>query len=84
MLSHVGLCDPMDYNPPGSFVHGIFQARILEWVVIPFSEDLPDQGLKPVSPALAGRFVATEPSGKPPINLGDHCLYLEFKHTFHQ
>ena len=31
------LCDPMDYNPPGSTVHGILQARILEWVAIPFS-----------------------------------------------
>ena len=30
-------CDPMDYSPPGSSVHGIFQARILEWVAIPFS-----------------------------------------------
>ena len=31
------LCDPMDYSLPGSSVHGVFQARILEWVVIPFS-----------------------------------------------
>ena len=31
------LCDPMDCGPPGSSVHGIFQARILEWVAIPFS-----------------------------------------------
>ena len=31
------LCDPMDYSPPGSSVHGILQARILEWVAIPFS-----------------------------------------------
>ena len=31
------LCDPMDCSPPGSFIHGIFQARILEWVAIPFS-----------------------------------------------
>ena len=31
------LCDPKDYSPPGSFVHGIPQARILEWVAIPFS-----------------------------------------------
>ena len=30
-------CDPMDYSPPGSFVHGILQARILEWVAISFS-----------------------------------------------
>ena len=31
------LCNPMDYNPPGSSVHGILQAGILEWVAIPFS-----------------------------------------------
>ena len=31
------LCDPMDCRPPGSSVHGILQARILEWVAIPFS-----------------------------------------------
>ena len=30
-------CDPMDCTPPSSFVHGIFQAGILEWVVISFS-----------------------------------------------
>ena len=30
-------CDPIDCRPPGSFVHGIFQARILEWVAISFS-----------------------------------------------
>ena len=31
------VCDPMDYSFPGSSVHGILQARILEWVAIPFS-----------------------------------------------
>ena len=31
------LCDPMDCSPPGSSVHGILQARIQEWVAIPFS-----------------------------------------------
>ena len=31
------LCDPIDYSPPGSTVHGILQARILEWVAISFS-----------------------------------------------
>ena len=31
------LCDPMDYNPPGSSAHEILQARILEWVAIPYS-----------------------------------------------
>ena len=32
------LCDPMDCSPSGSSVHGILQARILEWVAIPFSK----------------------------------------------
>ena len=31
------LCDSMDYSPPGSSLHGILQARIPEWVAIPFS-----------------------------------------------
>ena len=31
------LCDPMDCSPPGSSVHGILQARTLEWVAISFS-----------------------------------------------
>ena len=31
------LCDSMDYSPPGSSIHGIFQARILEWVAISIS-----------------------------------------------
>ena len=33
------LCDPMDSSPPGSSVHGIFQARILEWVAISYSRE---------------------------------------------
>ena len=33
------LCDPMDCNSPGSSVHGIFQARVLEWVAISFSRE---------------------------------------------
>ena len=36
-FSHVGLCDPMDCSPPGSSVHGILKARILEWVARPSS-----------------------------------------------
>ena len=40
MLSCVWLRDPMDCSPPGSSVHGIFQARILEWVDISFSNYL--------------------------------------------
>ena len=40
------LCDPMDCSPPGSSVHGTFQARTLEWVVMPSSRGIfPAQGL---------------------------------------
>ena len=41
------LCDPMDCSPPGSSVHEIFQARILEWVAISFSRGFPTQGSNP-------------------------------------
>jgi len=71
-------CDPMDSSLPGSSVHGILQARILEWVAISFSSslyaqakllhgmrDLPRSGIEPVSPVLAGRLVATRPPGRP-------------------
>ena len=45
-------CDPMDCSLLGSSVHGIFQARVLEWVAIPSAGDLPDPGMEPESPAL--------------------------------
>ena len=35
--SYLTLSDPMDCSLPGSSLHGIFQARVLEWVVIPFT-----------------------------------------------
>ena len=37
LQSRLTLCDPMDCSLPGSSVHGIFQARVLEWVAIAFS-----------------------------------------------
>ena len=43
------LCNPLDCNLPGSSVHGISQVRILEWVAISFSRDLPDPGIEPTS-----------------------------------
>ena len=45
-------CNPMDCSLPGSSVHGIVQARILEWVAIPFSRDLPNPRIEPKSPVL--------------------------------
>ena len=59
----------VDCSPPGSSVCGILQARILEWVAISFSRDLPNPQIKPTSLALAGRFFTTEPRGKPQFNI---------------
>ena len=49
---------------PGSSVHGILQARILEWAAMPSSRGLPDPGIKPESSALAGVFFTTNATGK--------------------
>jgi len=57
----------MDCSPPGSSVHGILQARILDWVAITFfrtTSQPRDQTRVSASPALAGRFFTTEPLGK--------------------
>ena len=56
----VTLCDSCDYGPPGSPVHGILQAKILEWAAMPSPPgDLPNTRIKPkslMSPELAGGF----------------------------
>ena len=61
------LCNPMDCSPPGSSVHGISQARILEWVAISFSREysLPrDRTHISCISALADRFFTTMPLGR--------------------
>ena len=64
------LCDPVVCSPPGSSVHGILQARILEWVAMPPPGDLPNPGIKPVSltSTCIGRKVLYHKShlGSPP------------------
>ena len=58
------LCNPTDYSPPGSFVHGIIQEReYCSGFQFPPPRDLPDPEIEPVSPvasALAGGFFTTE------------------------
>ena len=54
----------MDCSPPGSSVHGMFQARMLEWVPFPPPGGLPHPGIEPTSPespTLVGRFFTAEP-----------------------
>ena len=74
------LCDPMDCSPPGSSVRGILCAKILKWVALSYSGDLPNPRIEPscpMSPALAGRFftagignlIITRPEG---LKLGLH------------
>ena len=57
-------CDLIDCSLPGSSVHGILQARILEWVAFPFPEDLPNPGTETRSPALKADSLPTELRGK--------------------
>ena len=51
---------------PVSSVHGIFQAKVLEWVAIAFPEDLPNPGTELGSPALRADTLPPEPPGKDP------------------
>ena len=72
------LCDPMDGSLPGSSVHGILQARILEWVAISFSRDLSDPGIKPRSPALQADSLLSELPGKPLLTEDESKFLLYF------
>ena len=64
--------DPMECSLPGSSVHGIFPARVLEWGAIAFSSgllfppsrDLPGLGIKPMSPTLKVDSLPSEPPGE--------------------
>ena len=67
------LCDPLDYSPPGSSVHGIVQARVLEWVAISSSRGSSRIGDLTCVSCLAGVFFTTEPPGKPPVLLLLRC-----------
>ena len=68
--SYWTLCDPVDSSPPGSSLHGIFQAKILEWVAISSSRGSPDPGIEPaslMSPELAGGSLPLSHLGRPKI-----------------
>ena len=65
------LCNPMDYSPPSSSVHGILQARILEWVALLSSRGSSQPRDEPgslISPALAGGFFTTQHRGSPNVS----------------
>ena len=72
----------MDCSPPDFSVHGISQAKTLEWVPFPTPGHLPNPGIEPVSPALAGRLFTTEPPGKPYMDI-PHAFFFFFLSFFH-
>ena len=59
------LCNPIGYHPPGSSVHGILQARILEWVAISFSRGSSQPRDPTQFSCIAGDSLPAEPQGKP-------------------
>ena len=59
------LCDPVDYSLPGSSVHGILQARILEWVALPSSRGSFWPRDRTHDSWIEGKFFTTETPGKP-------------------
>ena len=71
--SYLTLCNSMDYSQPGSSVHGILQARILEWVAMPFSRvsSRPRDWMHGISCVFcfAVRFFTTEKPRKPYFHL---------------
>ena len=67
------LCDPMDCNLPGSSVHGILQARILEWAAIPFSRGSSRPRDQTQVSCAAGRFFSVLLAGSVPIMI-PRCL----------
>ena len=60
----------MGCSPPGSSVHGFSQYEYWSGLPFPTPRDLPGPGIRPASPALAGRFFTTEPPGEPLYVLG--------------
>ena len=81
-----GFCDCVDCSPPGSSVHGIPRQEYLSGWPFPSPGHLPDPGVKPASPELAGGFSTTELPGKPSLVIRLilyllHILYI-YIHTY--
>ena len=64
LQSFLTLCDPVDCSPPGSSVHGILQARILEWVAMLFSRGSSRPRDQTGVSCIASRFFTAEPPGE--------------------
>ena len=65
------LCDPIDWGLSGSSIHGIFQARVLEWIAIAFSRGSSQPRNWTQVSRTAGRRFTSEPPGNPDPNEGE-------------
>ena len=81
-------CDPMDCSQPGSSIHGIFLARVLEWVAMPFprgssqSGDLPNPGIEPTSPLLQVYFFTFWAMGEAQMIINERNFYFFWDKCF--
>ena len=64
LQSCLTLCNPSDCSPPGFSVHGILQARTLEWIVIPFSRGTSQPRDQTLVSCITGRFFTIWATGK--------------------
>ena len=74
------LCNPMDYSPRGSSVHGISKARILEWVAISSPGDLPNPWIEPMPPVLQANSSPVSHQESP----NEIILWLAYRLPFSQ
>ena len=73
----------MDYSPPGSSVHGILQARILEWVAMPSSRGSSQSGIEHWAPALQADFLCLSHQGSNLIARVSSCSIPLFPFKYH-
>ena len=71
----MALCDPMDCSLPGSSVHGIFQTKILEWVAISFSKEIPSLAEEETEASNGLSHFAIVPQTGVEPELGPRTLY---------
>ena len=77
------LCDPTGCSPTGSFVLGFLQARILEWVAMRFSLDLPNPGIKTASPALQANSLLLSHQGSPSVTICSYKIVFSYIENFY-
>ena len=77
VFSYPTFCDPVDYT-----VHGIVQAKMLEWIAFLFSRDLPNPVIKPRSPALQAGSLPADLQGSPEgWALRNWCFWIVLEKT---